>query len=306
MSDGMALQVEEQAIDWMIRQRDPAFDDWQDFAAWLDLSPDHAAVYDRIASLDTDLAHLSAPAEEIAVPKSPLLASRRTWIGGAMAAMLVGAISFSLFGSDSTRIETDAGEQRSVALADGSRIEINGGTVIELDEDRPRFARLESGEAMFHVIHRAGDPFTVEAGEARLVDLGTSFNVVRRRKTLNVAVSEGLVAYNPERENLHIKAGYGIEAGAGGGRPKVQAVDPLSIGGWRKGQLVYNGASIEQVAEDLGRTAGLSIAVSPDVAALPFRGALLVSDDKQRVIDDLTSLAGIRAEKQTEGWLLTR
>ena len=306
MSDDMPSTVEAQAIDWLIRQRDTAFDDWEGFTTWLELGPDHAAIYDRLASLDADLSHLPKPVEETAVPERSIIASRRTWIGGAMAAALVAIVGFSMLNSGITRIETDAGEHRTVALADGSRIEVNGETLIELDEAKPRFVRLESGEAMFHVIHRAGDPFTFEAGEARLVDLGTSFNVVRRRRTLNVAVSEGLVAYNPERENLHIKAGYGIEAGAEGGRPKVQAVDPLSIGGWRKGQLVYNGASIEQVAEDLGRTAGLSIAVSPDVAALPFRGALLVSDDKQRVIDDLTSLAGIRAEKQTEGWLLTR
>ena len=306
MSDDVALEVEAKAIDWLIRKRDPAFADWDGFAAWLGLDPDHAAAYDRIASLDADLEQLPDPVEEIAVPRGPVVANRRVWLGGAVAAMLVGVVSLSLLNSDATRIETAAGEQRTVSLADGSRIEINGGTVIELDRGRPRFARLESGEAMFHVVHDEGDPFTVEAGNARLVDLGTDFNVVRRRKTLNVAVSQGLVAYNPKRENVRIKAGYSIEASDEGGTPKVQTIDPASIGGWRKGQLVYNGTSIAHVAEDLSRTAGLKVAVSPDVAALPFRGALLVSDDRQRVIDDLTALAGIRAEKQKEGWLLTR
>lgn len=306
MNDDVPFEVDEQAIDWLIRQRDPAFEDWDGFADWLALSPEHGAVYDRIASLDTDLGHLPSVEEETVFPKGPILADRRTWLGGAFAAMLVGVISFTMFSSDATRIETAAGEQRTVALADGSRIEMNGGTVVELEDDQPRFARLESGEAMFHVIHRKGDPFMVEAGKARLADLGTTFNVIRRSKTLNVAVSEGLVAYNPERENIRIKAGFSIEAPDEGTHPKVQAIDPASIGGWRKGQLVYNGASIAQVAEDLGRTAGLTIAVSPDVAALPFRGALLVRDDKQRVIDDLTALAGIRAQKQAEGWLLTR
>lgn len=223
-----------------------------------------------------------------------------------MAAALLGVVGFSLINSGSTQIATDAGEHRTVALADGSRIEINGGTMIELDKDRPRFVRLASGEAMFHVVHREGDPFVVETGQARLVDMGTAFNVIRRKDALSVAVSEGLVLYNPERENIRLNAGYGIEAADAGGRPKVHAIDRYSIGGWRKGQLVYNGASIAQVAEDLGRTSGLMIAVAPDVAALPFRGALLVSDDKQRVIDDLTALAGINAEKQKEGWLLTR
>ena len=306
MSDDMALVAEAQAIDWLIRQRDPGFDDWEAFTLWLEESPDHAALYDRLASMDADLANLPSPVEEITPANEPVQINRRKWLGGAMAAALVGIIGFSMLGNDATRIETVAGEHRTVTLADGSRIEINGTTVIELDEDRPRFARLETGEAMFHVVHRDGDPFLVEAGKAKLVDLGTAFNVIRRRDTLSVAVSEGLVLYNPERENVRLKAGFGIEVSDQDGPPKVQAIDPLSIGGWRKGQLVYNGASIGQVAEDLGRTAGLTIAVAPDVAALPFRGALLVGEDKQRVIDDLTALAGIRAEKQKEGWLLTR
>lgn len=306
MSDDMPSTVEAQAIDWLIRQRDTAFDDWEGFTNWLELGPDHAAIYDRLASLDADLSHLPDPVEETAVPERSIIASRRTWLGGAMAAALVGIVGFSMLTSGITRIETDAGEHRTVALADGSRIEVNGGTLIELDEDKPRFVRLESGEAMFHVVHREGDPFMVEAGKARLVDMGTAFNVIRRQDALSVAVSEGLVLYNPERENIRLNAGYGIEASDAGGRPKVQAIATHSIGSWRKGQLVYNGASIAQVSEDLGRTAGLKISVSPDVAALPFRGALLVSDDKQRVIDDLTALAGISAEKQTEGWLLTR
>ena len=306
MSDGMTLKAEEQAIDWMIRQRDPGFDDWDAFTAWLEMSPEHAAVFDRVASMDADLDQLPNPVEETAFSSEPARVNRRKWLGGAMAAALVGFISFSLLGNDVTRIETIAGEQRTVALADGSRIEINGATVIELDEDRPRFVRLATGEAMFHVVHRTGDPFMVEVGKAKIVDLGTAFNVIRRRNSLSVAVSEGLVLYNPQRENVKLNAGYGIEVWDEDGSSKVQAVDPLSIGGWSKGQLVYNGASIGQVAEDLGRTAGLTLVVAPDVAALPFRGALLVRDDNQQVIDDLTALAGIRSEKQKEGWLLTR
>ena len=302
----MPLSAEAQATDWLIRQRDPDFDDWDAFTIWLEQSPAHAAVYDRLASLDADLAHLPGPVQQSDSVGQPVAATRRMWLGGAMAAALLGVVSFSLFSNDTTRIKTMGGEHRTVALADGTRIEMNGGTIVELDDDRPRFARLESGEAMFHVVHRDGDPFLVEAGHARLVDLGTAFNVIRRRNAVSVAVSEGLVVYNPGRENVRLNAGYGLEAPDEGGRPQVQPIDVFSIGGWRKGQLVYNGASIAQVAEDLGRTAGLTIAVAPDVASLPFRGALLVGEEKQQVIDDLAALAGIRAQKQTEGWLLTR
>jgi len=306
MSDATLFAVEAQALDWIIRQRDPAFDDWEDFTEWLEQDPDHAAIYDRLAASDAESDEYAEPAEDIITANQPVFANRRTWLGGALAAALLGIIGTSMLNNSVTHIETVAGEHRTVALADGSRIEINGGTVIALDDDRPRFARLESGEAMFHVVHRDGDPFLVETGKAKLVDMGTAFNVIRRSDTLTVAVSEGLVLYNPERENIRLDAGFGIEASDAGGTPRVQAIDALSVGSWRKGQLVYNGTSIAQVAEDIGRTAGLKINVSPDVASLPFRGALLISHDQQRVIDDLTALAGIKGEKQNEGWLLTR
>src|SRR3546814_1898277 len=65
---------------------------------------------------------------------------------------------------------------------------------------------------MFHVVHRERDPFVVETGGAKIVDLGTAFNVVRRDRQTSVAVSEGIVLYNPDRDNVRLVAGKGIEA----------------------------------------------------------------------------------------------
>lgn len=309
MSNDLNAAIEAQATDWVIRQRDPDFADWARFTDWLEQDPRHLETYDIAASMDVDLDRLPAPRTTNIVLPAPArrpVPTRRVWLGGAVAAMLVGVISFSFFDGSRTRIETVAGEHRTVNLADGSRIEINGATVLELDEDHIRFARLESGEAMFHVVHRKGDPFTVLAGDAELVDLGTTFNVVRRDNGTSVAVSEGIVVFNPDRENVRIDAGKSIDSRDGAGRPQVQDIDVQSVGGWRTGQLVYSGTSLAEVAKDLNRTTGMIISVSANVGSLPFRGALLVGDDQDRMIEDLTALAGIRAEKTADGWLLTR
>src|SRR3546814_8809390 len=98
-------------------------------------------------------------------------------------------------------------------------MEINGASVVEIDKDHPRFARLESGEAMFHVVHRERDPFVVETGGVKIVDLGTAFNVVRRDRQTSVAVSEGIVRYNPERDNVRLVAGQGTAARDGDRAP---------------------------------------------------------------------------------------
>lgn len=304
-------KAEARAIDWLIRQSADDFNDWDGFADWLAEDPEHAAIYDAVASLDRDLDALPpvATPSVVVTPDAPRRPSRRAWFGGAMAAALVGAISLSglgLFGNDG-RIETEAGEHRTIALADGSKIEINGASVIEIDKDRPRFARLESGEAMFHVIHRDNDPFVVETGDAKIVDLGTAFNVVRSDRQTSVAVSEGIVLYNPDRDKVRLVAGKGIEARDGDRQPPVvQDVDVAGIGGWRSGLLVYNGTPLAVVAEDLKRTAGMQVSIAPEASDLSFRGALIIDKNRNRTIADLAALSGTTAQRQGDGWILTR
>ncbi|MBL8650362.1 MAG: FecR domain-containing protein [Sphingopyxis sp.] len=304
--------IEARAIDWVIAQRDPDFADWDGFADWLAEDAAHADAYDAIASLDADLDALPrspAPSVAIRAEAPPPRPSRRAWFGGAIAAALVVAITLPNLGllGDPNRIETKAGEHRTLTLADGSKIEINGNSVVTLDEERPRFARLESGEAMFHVVHRDGDPFVVQAGDNRIVDLGTAFNVVRRDRQTSVAVSEGIVVYNPHRDNVRMVAGEGIEASDGAATPpKVRSVDTASVGGWRSGLLVYADTPLATVAEDLKRTAGISVTIAPEAAQQSFRGALIVGDDHGRTIADLAALSGMRAEKRGDSWVLTR
>lgn len=306
-----ANPAEARAIDWLIRQRDPAFDDWDGFADWLGEDPEHAAIYDAVASLDQDLDALPPVAKPLpaAMPTAPRRTSRRAWFGGAVAAALVAVVGLSTlnpFGS-ANRIETAAGEHRTIELADGSRIEINGGSVVEIDKGRPRFARLEAGEAMFHVVHRDDDPFVVEAGGDRLVDLGTAFNVVRRERQTSVAVSEGIVLYNPDRDKVRLIAGKAIDARDDDSKPPVvQDIDVASIGGWRSGLLVYNDAPLVIVAEDLKRTAGMDVRVAPAAADLSFRGALIIDKNRNRTIADLAALSGTKAQRQGDGWILTR
>ncbi|MBB6424517.1 FecR domain-containing protein [Sphingopyxis sp. JAI128] len=311
-ADATNAAAEARAIDWLIRQRDPDFADWDGFSDWLSEDSGHAAIYDAIASFDQDLDALPRTPAAPGMPlrgEQPRRPSRRAWFGGAIAAAFVGVIgvsSLGLFG-DPNRIETAAGEHRTVTLADGSRIEINGGSVVEVDKDRPRFARLESGEAMFHVVHREGDPFVVEAGANRIVDLGTAFNVVRRARQTSVAVSEGVVLYNPDRDNVRVVAGKGLDArDDDNNAPAVKDVDIASVGGWRTGLLVYNGTPLSVVAEDLKRTAGMQVSIAPEAADLSFRGALIVDNDRGRTIADLAALSGTKAERQGDGWILTR
>jgi transmembrane sensor len=276
--------IEAAALDWIIRQRDPDFDDWDGFTAWLEADARHAELYQAMAAADADMGPLveqAQPSTPASIPlpipaNDPGRPSRRLWIGGAIAASLVAATSIGLLlpRSDPWQIETRPGERRELALADGSKVILNGGTRITLDHGDPRVATLDHGEALFIVSHNADDPFEVKAGAAHLVDIGTAFNVVRDGATLDVAVSEGAVLYNPDGEAARIDAGHRLHAVDGEDSYQLTDVDNHAVAGWREGRLVYDGQPLANVAADLARYYGLRVTVAPSLSARKFRGVL--------------------------------
>ncbi|MGF1467643.1 MAG: FecR domain-containing protein, partial [Sandaracinaceae bacterium] len=84
----------------------------------------------------------------------------------------------------------------SLTLADGSRIDVEGpdGRVTVLAE-RPQetTVRLEAGAARFDVVPRARRRFRVRARDVEVAVIGTVFEVVDRRSTVEVRVLRGRV-----------------------------------------------------------------------------------------------------------------
>ncbi|MEJ8629191.1 FecR/PupR family sigma factor regulator [Sphingomonas sp. I4] len=67
------MTLEEQAIDWHIRQRDMSAAEWDAFATWLEDSPAHARAYDAVAMAD---ALLVAPEHVEGRARRPRLSPR--------------------------------------------------------------------------------------------------------------------------------------------------------------------------------------------------------------------------------------
>ena len=89
--------MNEEALGWVIRTRDPEFDDWDAFTIWLEGDPARATAYDALMAADADLADM-VPAEPVVMPVAANDAGERQrrplrWIGGgAIAAALVAAV----------------------------------------------------------------------------------------------------------------------------------------------------------------------------------------------------------------------
>jgi transmembrane sensor len=259
------------ALDWVVRTGSDAFDDWPAFQAWLEADPHHASAYHAMSA---DIHEMAAALPPVPIVMQPPRRRWPVWAGGAIAASLA---LFVGYGAIETRahpyaVETAAGSMRTVRLADGSSIAMGGATRLMLDRDDPRVATLERGEAMFVVRHDASDPFEVSVGGARLVDVGTAFDVKHARGETRVAVSEGAVDYNPGSDAIRLVKGQGLLVRDG--KATVMPVDVASVGSWRDSVLAYEGATLAEVADDLSRALGVDLRADPGVAKRPFSGSI--------------------------------
>ncbi len=300
--------IDTEAIDWLIRQRDEHFHDWPAFETWLSASPDHLAAYAGMAGADRELDDMlpqlvwPVAGEAVAGESRP---SRRYWLGGAIAASLAVAVgTWSLWPSrDIYAVQTAAGERRTVRLA-GSRIELNGATRLRLDRRDPRFASLDRGQAVFIVTHDNAHPFRVESADATLLDAGTTFEVTRDDEGLDVAVSEGLVIFNPDGQAIRIPAGERLVDARGSASIAVTAIKPSDVGAWRDGQLVYDGAPLPRVAADLERNLGVKVAVAPSAARMTFRGVVRLDGGAEPTMNRLSALLGVKVKRSGEKWMI--
>ncbi|RIA46794.1 FecR family protein [Hephaestia caeni] len=305
-------QLRETARLWAIRVADVDFSDWDGFTDWLAADPAHAAAYDRAADAHAAAdALFDAPPTPLAEPAAAPRPSRRRFLwlgaGGAIAAALAVTLGLDMTAPDPSApytIATEPGARRTIELADGSRIELNGDTRITLDKAAPRFASLDRGEAMFHVRHDDSDPFVVMVGDDKLVDAGTAFDVMRSARTTRVQVAEGKVIYNPDLDKLALDAGATLLIEPDG--VTLGRMTPGDIGGWRTGTLVYAGASLATVSADLARSLGRPIDVAPAIAAQRFTGTLTLGDgEPSATLARIAPLLGVVPAPKGEGWILT-
>ncbi|SLJ90250.1 FecR family protein [Novosphingobium mathurense] len=290
----------EQAIAWHLRLKDADEDTWVEFAEWLNADPAHNDAYEAVADRD---AYLSSALEKATFPSSDQhepapdedahahepgdgIARRNHWRWGAIAASMAvaGVFAVQMLSNRDTSyaIATAVGETRTVSLADGSEILLNGNTEVILDRNDARLVEIARGEARFAVKHDETDPFTVVAGDQRLVDIGTVFNVVRTDRHLRVGVAEGAVRYQGTARTVELRAGDNLAAD-GRGKIEISQSPVASIGSWADGELVYDQTPLAQVTDDLYRSTGISLKLPPGMDSRRFSGVIQTNGDRDAV-----------------------
>lgn len=307
------MQVEtadamEMAIAWQLRLPEADEAGWAAFIAWLEQDPAHAAAYDRVALVDRAIAGACFPEAAPLAQNDNLPPPRRWrwWAGGAVAAAAVAlaVLPSALPHAQPYQVATRDGERQTIALGDGTKIELSGGTRLTLDRANPRVATLEQGEALFHVRHDAGAPFTLHAGDVAVQDLGTVFDVAHVGDRLHVAVSEGAVAFQPGGGSVTLRAGDALSATTDGAEIVRTRVAPALVGGWRSGRLSFLGQPLGEVAGTLKRLYGTDIALRGTLSERPFTGVVHFTGVADRDVPRLAELIGATLRRDGGQWIL--
>jgi transmembrane sensor len=311
-----------EALDWVRRLDDPEFADWDHHLAWLEEDPAHAAAFDRMSLLVEDAAEEmpiraddgAAPSVgEIVPPASandnaPLASGRsisRWWIGGAVAvaASALAVVASTLSGGPAEQVvRTLPGEHRTLSLADGTTIAMNGSTTIRYAGASAREVALDAGQAWFAVRHDPNSPFAVRLGDDVVRDVGTTFDVARTPDGSVVTVGEGEVAFESGTRSVRLPAGRRLVVYKGSAA--VSSVEPSAVGGWRRGRLVYRDATLSDVATDLSRAIGEPVAARSGGRLVRFTGVIVLDRDPRTTFDRVEAATGARAVHGADGWQL--
>jgi transmembrane sensor len=333
--------IEIEARAWIIRfdgDVRPDANTLSQFRSWLDTSTLHRQVFREIALVWKDLDRwsefLDAPMADTAVSGRKATARLRARLplkiaaAAALGALtLLGGLFYHRLAPkilDPTAFEeyaTKIGETRTVALRDGSSVQLDTGTRIAVTfENSFRIVRLRVGEAFFTVSHDAKRPFIVYAGKYAVRAVGTAFSVRTQGETkLDLTVTEGAVQVAslkaaPVDGHLDyltamtdatslVPVASGQKLTLQGNEGTVQRQEPARLErdlSWRDGMLIFDNDPLEEVVARINRYSEVRIVISDDrIRALKFGGYFKVGD-LPAVLATLNQNFGLKVEKVSE------
>ena len=306
----------EEANNWFIRLRadDVGPEEQQDFNRWLAANPQHAQAWNEVQEL---FALLETPAKTLRqrVDQAPVVRRtaprHRRFIPIRTAAALLFCIALTFFLQPAvlqnlqSDYHTTIGEQRQIALADGSRLLLNTDSAVTVDVDvegDERRVQLLRGEVFFEVAQAPHRPFWVNAGEARARVTGTAFSVGRSADNVTITVAEGRVETSTQGHPDLITPLTPGESVYYQGQELTakRATDVQRTLAWRQGQMVFVQATLAEVVEQINRyRPGRLIITDQQLKNRPITAVFSV----HRLNDAVTALErtfGIRAQRLTD------
>ena len=283
-AENQTAAVEKEAAFWFARLRSDELgeEDRARFSRWLAADPAHVSAYADYQGLWSDFDDVAAAGPILAMRREALRAvdrprrARPRWVPlGAIAAgiavALVGGwvltqapalVPHAVSSGAPATYRTEVGERSSITLADGSVVQLNTDSVLEVDyAEGRRGLKLLRGQALFEVAHDKSRPFVVEAGGQQITALGTAFDVRVGSGEMRVTLIEGRIEVKrvsgtalfpvaPEARKLTA----GEQLVALEERPfLVREADVEKAVSWREGRVVFSDEPLVQVVDEINR-----------------------------------------------------
>lgn len=276
----MSKRIRAQAAVWVTDLHGPKRDESLESRVrrWIAANPRHAAAFElATAAWERSGQPAGAISPQIDWERAP----RRTRLPLYAAAGTVCTILLvALYFLKDTSLRTAPGEQRTVALSDGTEVTLSANTRLTIHYDKStRFVALEGGEALFKVMHHEPRPFVVGIDAHKVIAIGTTFDVRREfgaAAAFTVTLVEGRVAVerNEAPNTLPTASGSGVtvlDAGerlhrAEGSADRLDRPSLERVTAWQKGELIFDDVSLQEAVIEFNRYGATQIALATSVS----------------------------------------
>jgi len=229
----------------------------------------------------------------------------RWWWAAAIIIPLILSNLYFYFDSQRTEtpdmiVSTDKGEKANITLPDGTKVVLNGRSVISYSSDRFNHAERRisfEGEAYFDVAKNPGVPFIVYSDGFKLKVLGTKFNIVNHKENSDAEIflENGEVSL----EALHSSNEIVLEPNQKAvlnkrlGTFNVDKETPRKVLSWMKGELYFSDTPLQSVIKGLEQCYNVKIEKLPNSLSNDVFSGTLPTDDILEALNIIKGLYGL-------------
>ncbi|KPL66753.1 hypothetical protein SZ64_00730 [Erythrobacter sp. SG61-1L] len=301
--------LEFQAAEWIDRRTSGEPFDESAFQSWL------AGDSRRPLVFDTMWQHIMGEDMDAALHRfDRRSASRRKLVAGAVVAVLVMAGGYKAMPmvelqlAQPQKFAVNGEDIREVELADGTQIFLAGGAHVTVRYTRhDRVVELTQGAIFANVAHDERRPFRIDTGGARIVDLGTSFEVSSRPGNVRVTVASGVVEFGRNGwfgQPIRLVQKQAASLGPAGLR-RIADVAPDDVARWRNEWVEYKGAPLRQVVADLQTLSPLPITIADESLANKLVGGRIRLTDPAGQLENLAIIHEFRVRRGDDGLIVS-
>lgn len=290
MSDAApSPEIRAEAATWLARLRadDRSPSDEAAFQVWLGESPAHAAAFEAVDQVWSEVGGLSEQSDPrrpgvYGEPARKRVASRRAIMAGAGLFVIAGASTAFWKNAQAKVYQTDVGEQKHVSLDDGSQLFLDAQTRIAVAfTATERTVDMAYGRANFRVAPDSARPFVVEAAEQKIIATQCSFDVRCQNGQVQVVLIHGEAdvrpAASPGAQGNRLTSGERLVAA--NDLEKRDKPDMTRLTAWQVGYEMFENEKLSQAVEEMNRYSTQRLEVDASTADLKVSGVYRVGDN---------------------------